>query len=61
MQILRLFHEVEGAATSLGGSGADEVRKQVMNDVNKRIFELIHSKTINEKLGGIAAIGKVNH
>lgn len=28
-----------------------------MNDVNRRIFELVHSQDIGDKLGGIAAIG----
>ena len=29
-----------------------------MNDVNRIIFELIHSNDNNDKLGGILAIGK---
>ena len=28
------------------------------NDINKRIFELIHSSDVCDKLGGICAIGK---
>jgi hypothetical protein len=30
-----------------------------MNDVNRRIFELIHSGEVSDKLAGIVAIGTV--
>jgi FKBP12-rapamycin complex-associated protein len=35
-----------------------ETFSKFSNDINKRIFELIHSSDVNDKLGGICAIGK---
>ena len=36
---------------------AGEIFTKFMNDVNRRIFELVHSNETNEKIGGILAIG----
>lgn len=43
------------AATSRERSGESFTR--FINDVNKRIFDLVSSSDVSEKLGGIMAIG----
>jgi serine/threonine-protein kinase mTOR len=35
--------------------------KKFSNDINKKIFELIHSNEVHEKIGGILAIGNCHH
>jgi hypothetical protein len=56
-QVVKLSLEVEGVSSSMGVPGAEEARKHLMNEISKRIFELIHSKSQHEKLGGVAAMG----
>jgi hypothetical protein len=36
---------------------AGESLTKLMNDINRRIFELIHSSDNNDKMAGILAIG----
>lgn len=39
----------------------DDSIKAIWNDLNQRIFELIHSNLSHEKRGAIAAIGEHAH
>lgn len=45
------------AATSREVSGENFIKFN--NDVNKKIFELIHSSDLNDKIGGIMAIDRL--
>ena len=50
--------DVKVASTSREVSA--EAFTKFSNEINKKIYELIHSNEIGEKLGGISAIGKNN-
>ena len=47
IKVLSVSHGAYGEGTT-----------KFINDVNRRIFELIHSSDMNDKIGGILAIGK---
>lgn len=55
----RCAHELREHLASVARDVTSEQFNRINNDINKTIFELLHSKETSEKLGGIAALNSL--